>query len=177
MAGDTIDLHGQFVDEAEAILGARIRDARARGQPHLHVIVGKGNHSVGHVRKIGPAVEAMCRDMGIHYAVEENEGRLYVDLTGGQVGAVPPPLPQQPAGHQGGYAGAAAGYPGAQHGGGYQPQQHQQPYQQPHQQQQQQQQHHYQQQQQQQQGDGVEELAKKFLPKIVRELKACCIVM
>ena len=57
VADDTIDLHGQFVEEAEDILEARIKDAQARGQTHLHVIVGRGNHSVGHVQKIKPRVE------------------------------------------------------------------------------------------------------------------------
>ena len=37
VADDTIDLHGQFVEEAEDILEARIRSARAQGQTHLHV--------------------------------------------------------------------------------------------------------------------------------------------
>ena len=37
---DTIDLHGQFVEEAEEILEARIRYARQTGQTHLHVYVG-----------------------------------------------------------------------------------------------------------------------------------------
>ena len=37
VAGDTIDLHGQFVEEAEDILELRIRHARAQGQTHLHV--------------------------------------------------------------------------------------------------------------------------------------------
>ena len=35
--GDTIDLHGQFVEEAERILEQRVRYARATGQTHLHV--------------------------------------------------------------------------------------------------------------------------------------------
>lgn len=35
--GDTIDLHGQFVEEAKDILEQRIRYARANGQTHLHV--------------------------------------------------------------------------------------------------------------------------------------------
>lgn len=35
--GDTIDLHGQFVEEAERILEERIRYARGAGQGHLHV--------------------------------------------------------------------------------------------------------------------------------------------
>jgi len=35
--GDTIDLHGQFVEEAEEILEQRIRYAQQNGQSHLHV--------------------------------------------------------------------------------------------------------------------------------------------
>ena len=34
---DTIDLHGQFVEEAEDILEARIRYAQQSHQQHLHV--------------------------------------------------------------------------------------------------------------------------------------------
>lgn len=168
MAGDTIDLHGQFVEEAEDILEARIRDARARGQTHLHVIVGKGNHSVGHVQKIKPRVEQVCREMGLDYATEANEGRMYIDLTGGKVGS-PPPLPQQPSGYHGGYSS----------GGGYQPGYQQQHHgqQQHHAHQEHHQQHHQQHQQQQKPEDEIEELAMKCLPGIVRELKACCIVM
>lgn len=37
VAGDTIDLHGQFVEEAEEILEQRIRYAQSQGQTHLHV--------------------------------------------------------------------------------------------------------------------------------------------
>ena len=36
---DTIDLHGQFVQEAEDILARRIQAAQARGDDHLHVSV------------------------------------------------------------------------------------------------------------------------------------------
>lgn len=36
---DTIDLHGQFVEEAEEILEERIKYAKAHGQTHLHVYV------------------------------------------------------------------------------------------------------------------------------------------
>lgn len=172
MADDTIDLHGQYVEEAEQILGARIREARARNQNHLHVIVGKGNHSAGHVQKIRPAVEDMCREMGIHCAVEENEGRIYVDLsgTGGGISA-PPPLPQQPSGHQGGYGNA--GYPGTQYGGhhGQQQQHHQKPHQQHHQQQQG---YH---QQQQYQGDQGAQAMDDLVPKVARKLLSCCVVM
>ncbi|EAQ91387.1 hypothetical protein CHGG_03322 [Chaetomium globosum CBS 148.51] len=117
IAEDTIDLHGQFVEEAEDILEERIRYAQSTGQSHLHVIVGKGNHSTGHVQKLKPRVERVCREAGLDYATEENEGRIYVDLKGGRVEA-PPPLPAQPGGYHGGYGGAG--------GGGHHQQQHQQ---------------------------------------------------
>lgn len=39
VAADTIDLHGQFVEEAEDILEQRIKYARDHGQTHLHVYV------------------------------------------------------------------------------------------------------------------------------------------
>ena len=95
MAADTIDLHGQFVEEAEDILEARIRDARAREQAHLHVIVGKGNNSTGGVQKLKPRVERVCREMGLDFATEENAGRIYIDLTGGNI-TTPPPIGKPP---------------------------------------------------------------------------------
>ncbi|KAK4123224.1 DUF1771-domain-containing protein [Parathielavia appendiculata] len=109
VAEDTIDLHGQFVEEAEDILEERIRYAQSTGQSHLHVIVGKGNHSTGHVQKLKPRVERLCQELGLDYATEENEGRMYVDLRGGRVEA-PPPLPAQPPGYQGGYGGGGGGH-------------------------------------------------------------------
>ena len=120
----------------------------------LSSIVGKGNHSANHIQKIKPRVEQVCRELGLQYATEENAGRIYVNLTGGE--AVMPPS----TGHQGG----SSGYPG-----------HQQGYQ-GHQQGHQQQQHG--QGQGQQQPDELEEFAKKMLPKVLRKLeKACCVVM
>lgn len=91
---DTIDLHGQYVEEAEAIVEQRIRYAKSTGQNHLHVIVGKGNHSVNHVQKIKPMVERVCQEEGLQYHTEENAGRIYVNLTGGA--AHPPSQWQQP---------------------------------------------------------------------------------
>lgn len=159
---DTIDLHGQFVEEAEDIVEERIKYARSTGQTHLHVIVGKGNHSPGHVQKIKPRVEKVCQELGLQYNTEPNEGVLYVNLQGGA-----PVRPQQP--YQGGNSG---GYPGGgqqQHGGQQQSGG--------------QQQHGGQQQsgqgQQQQGGQGeIEKLALKMLPKVLRKLeKACCVMM
>lgn len=123
---DTIDLHGQFVEEAEDILEERIRYAQSHGQTHLHVIVGKGNHSVNHVQKIKPRVEQVCQELGLQYHVEPNEGRIFVDLTGGQVN-------MQQVNNWGGYQ--QQGYQQSHVGG----QQQQAGYAQPHQQQQQQQ--------------------------------------
>lgn len=135
VAGDTVDLHGQYVEEAEEILEQRIRFAKQNGQQHLHVIVGKGNHSPGHIQKIKPRVEALCKELGLQEHTEQNEGRIYIDLTGG---SAPPPAggynyeqhqqPQHqnygqphyqtayPSGNnpQYSYAQAAGGYPGSQ---------------------------------------------------------------
>ncbi|KAL4743331.1 hypothetical protein BDV11DRAFT_122865 [Aspergillus similis] len=150
---DTIDLHGQFVEEAEDILEERIKYAKSQGQTHLHVIVGKGNHSVNHVQKIKPRVEKVCRELGLQYATEENEGRIYVNLTGGAADSIP----FKPS-----------------YGHGHQQQHHQQPHQQqPHHQ-------HQQQHQQQQQGnqDEIEQVVNAILPRVLRKLeKACCVVM
>jgi DNA-nicking Smr family endonuclease len=136
---DTIDLHGQYVEEAENILRKKIKEARQQNQTHLHVIVGKGNHSQNHVQKIKPAVERMCNEMGLAHRVEHNEGRIYIDLTGNQ--NIPAQLPPPGQSHYGnsGYSAHQQGYQQPASAG----------YQQPHHQQQ-----HYQQQQQQQQDDG-----------------------
>jgi Smr domain len=163
VASDTIDLHGQFVEEAEDILEERIRYAKSTGQTHLHVIVGKGNHSAAHIQKIKPRVEQICQQEGLQYHTEPNEGRIYINLAGGPATDMPPigqGYPQQ------------QGYPGGQQ---------QQPYGG--------QQEHYDGQQQypgqaqgqgqgQGQDDEVEKLVVKFLPRIMRKLEQnCCVVM
>lgn len=165
---DTIDLHGLYVEEAEDVLEERIRAARGRGESHLHVIVGKGNHSRGHVQKIKPRVEQVCRELGLGYKTEENEGRIFVNLQGGNVGSMPPP-PQLGEGY--GYG----GYPGQQQHGGYgSGQQHHAG-----QSHGAQGQHHggQGQQHQNQQNDEVEEMVRKGLPKLFKALKGCCVVM
>lgn len=160
VAEDTIDLHGQYVEEAEDILEERIKYARQHGQTHLHVIVGKGNHSVNHIQKIKPRVEQVCRELGLQYSTEENAGRMYVNLTGGPATMPPAHQYQQPQPSYGG-----GGYPGQQ---------------QPYPQQQQQQQHQQYSQQGQQQGgqqDDLEAIVEKVLPRVMRKLGDCCIVM
>lgn len=145
VAGDTIDLHGQYVEEAEEILEQRIRYAKSTGQSHLHVIVGKGNHSPGHIQKIKPRVEQVCQELGLQYRTEQNEGRMYINLQGGSAEQAPhydhgnQHQPQQQGygqphyqtaypmggytGQNGSYAQAAGGYPGQQQQGGMQYQQ------------------------------------------------------
>lgn len=157
LPSDTIDLHGLYVEEAEEILEKRINAARGRGEGHLNVIVGKGNHSAGGVRKIGPAVIELCRKRGLKVEEEAgNQGKLIVTL--GEEGA----------GHGGG-GGQGHGRYGKQ-------QQHQQH--QPQQQHQQHQQQHQQQQHQQQQEPPNElgELAKAAAPKLIKKLQGCCII-
>lgn len=146
---DCIDLHGQFVEEAERILEQRIRADQSRGQTHLHAIVGKGNHSAGHVQKIKPKVEELCRELGLKYRTEENEGRIFINLQGGE----PLGSGDMPAHYGGGYSGSQ------QHGGGKpnKPQQHGG---------------------QQSQEDEIAQMVEKQLPRILRKLeKACCVVM
>ncbi|KAI9742247.1 MAG: hypothetical protein M1818_004147 [Claussenomyces sp. TS43310] len=170
VADDTIDLHGQFVEEAEDILEQRIRYAQQTGQTHLHVIVGKGNHSVDHIQKIKPRVERVCHELRLQYATEDNAGRMYINLQGG-----PAVMPDYSNGHHG------PAHPQGQlhHGGyqgGYQPQQPQQAW--AGQGQPQYGQHPHQQQQQQNNGnDEVEQIVKKVLPRVIRKLEGCCAVM
>ena len=183
VAGDTIDLHGLFVEEAEEVLEERIKAGKQRGEDHLHVIVGKGNHSRDHVQKIKPRVEQVCQQLGLQYRTEENEGRMFVNLQGGAVHSMPPP-PQAPS--YGGYPGGQ--HNGGQHNGGQQHggqqhggQQHggqQHGGQQYGGQQQGGQQYGGQQQagQQNNQNDEIEEMVKKGLPKLLKMLK-CCTVM
>ena len=149
--GDAIDLHGQFVEEAERILEQRIRADQAAGQTHLHAIVGKGNHSSGHVQRLKPKVEELCREMGLRYRTEDNAGRIYINLQGGEPQG-PEDIPSGGAHH-----GAQSGYPGAQHGG-----QHGGGHQQ----------------QQGQEQDEIAQMVEKVLPRVLRKLeKHCCVVM
>ncbi|KAL8748910.1 MAG: hypothetical protein Q9199_007998 [Rusavskia elegans] len=199
--GDTIDLHGQFVEEAEDILEQRIRYARSHGETHLHVIVGKGNHSYNHIQKIKPRVEQLCREQGLQYSTEHNAGRMYINLQGG-----PPQMPQhlisdhnayeehhlqqhgqqqhygqqhhpqqqqgQQYGQQQGYQQQYPGGPQYQQGDGYTGGPQQQQYHG------QQQQHHLQQQGHNQQNEQIEKAVKKYLPKLLKKLeRSCCTIM
>ena len=110
--------------------------------------------------------------MGLQYSTENNAGRIYINLQGGPA-QMPPQFSHENGGgygptyggnhgqqHHGGHGGQGGGYPG----------------------QQQQQQHHggnhqQQQQQQQQQNAEIEAAVKRYLPRIIRKLEGCCVVM
>eukprot|EP00842_Homolaphlyctis_polyrhiza_P005135 jgi/Hompol1/5622/HPOL_000860-RA len=49
-----IDLHGQFVHEAEQLAEERIVAARQAGLDSVVIIYGKGIHSADHVQKLKP---------------------------------------------------------------------------------------------------------------------------
>jgi hypothetical protein len=120
------------------------------------------------VQKIKPRVEQVCRELGLQYRTEANEGRMYVNLQGGSVDHMPPP-PQAPSyGGGGGYPGQHGGqqHGGQQHGGQHGGQQYHGG-----------QQHGGQHQQQQNNGnDEIEQMVKKGLPKLLKKL-GCCTVM
>ena len=143
----------------------------ADSEPGHNSIVGKGNHSPAHVQKLKPAVERICRDLGVQYAAEENAGRIYIDLTGGPAQMPPyghPHYPQQQQEQY--YGGGGSGQQQYQQGGGYPGQQHGH----------QQQQHHPQHEQQghaNAQNAEIEAAVKKFLPRVLRKLEGCCVVM
>ena len=143
-------------------------------------IVGKGNHSPGHIQKIKPKVEQICQELGLQYSSEPNAGRMYINLQGG-----PAVMPEHlTSAHGGGYAQGYGGYHG---GSGHQQQGYQGAPTYP--QMNYQQQGGYQgqqQQQQQQQGGGqqqdpnaeLEAEVKKYLPTVLRMCQRnCCTVM
>ncbi|KAI1167859.1 DUF1771-domain-containing protein [Nemania serpens] len=160
-AGDTIDLHGQSVEQALSILTGRIQRDQQTGQTHLHVIVGKGNHSENHIQKLKPAVEELCQELRLQYETEENAGRVYIDLQGGDVGQMPP-LPPQPPTQHAGYGDRPYHSHQTVHHTGQQHQQHQQ---------QQHQQHYGVQNQEEQLYDEIETSLTKLFKKY------CCTVM
>ena len=118
---DEIDLHGQRVEEMVSILDRELLERRQKGMTYVHVIVGKGIHSQDHIPKIKPAVEELCSQRGYQWRLEENDGRIYVELPPLQQ-QTPPPEPGYGYGGQQQQAGGYQGYAGQQQAtGGYQP--------------------------------------------------------
>jgi Domain of unknown function (DUF1771)/Smr domain len=131
---DEIDLHGQRVDEIIPILDQELKERCEEGMTYVHIIVGKGNHSKDGIPKIKPAVEELCNQRGYQWRLEQNEGRIYIELPRPvRQEQTPPPEPgygydgqqQQPPGGYPGYAGqqqAVGGYQQYPQQGNVQPQ-------------------------------------------------------
>lgn len=105
------------------------------------------------MQKIKPKVEEVCRELGLQYSTEDNSGRIYVNLQGGE--AIPPSHGGGGGGHQDQeYRPPHGGY--GNQDGGYQPHE-------PH--------HQHPPQQEDEMDDGL-------VPFLLRKLeKACCAVM
>ncbi|CCG82989.1 Smr domain protein [Taphrina deformans PYCC 5710] len=98
---DELDLHGLHVEEAKYYTEQRIIACKQRRNNHLHIIVGKGIHSVDHVQKLKPAIEDLCQKHNFKYTTEHNEGRIYVEFpSDGQTGFLAPGSAGQYAGVQ-----------------------------------------------------------------------------
>jgi DNA-nicking Smr family endonuclease len=122
---DEFNLHGQHVDEITEIIDDELVRRRDEGMTYVHIIVGQGHHSDNHDPKIKPAVEELCRQRGYVYRIEENKGRIYVELASQP--NQPQETPQVPvdygyAGQQQQPSGGYQGYYGQQQQavGGYQ---------------------------------------------------------
>jgi len=110
------------------------------------------------MQKIKPRVEKVCQELGLQYSTEANAGVMYVNLQGGPAVAPPSNHQNQPQ-HGGNQGGSQPG--GQQQHGAYPGNQ----------------QHQNQGQQQNNNNEDVEKLAKKLLPKVIKKLEGCCVVM
>jgi len=79
----SVDLHGLYVQEAIEYTEKAIKSAKSEGLTELRLIVGKGNHSENHVRKIAPAVNKLMKQEHLTAAPEPgNYGVIVVHLAG-----------------------------------------------------------------------------------------------
>lgn len=154
-----------------------------------HSIVGKGNHSSNHIQKLKPKVEEVCRDLGenhcslmpikhrlillgLQYSTEHNAGRIYINLQGGAA-QMPSHLISDPGAYahhnpsqyHGQNQFVSPQGPQPQYPGGHQGYQGHQP-------------HAHHQQAGNAQDEEIERVVKRYLPKLLRQLKrSCCTVM
>ncbi|PVF94052.1 DUF1771-domain-containing protein [Serendipita vermifera] len=86
-APNEVDLHGLYVKEAIERTEEAIQAAQQRGDPDIHLIVGKGLHSQGHVAKLKPAIQDLIVKYQLAAALDPNNaGVLIVQLGGAQRG-------------------------------------------------------------------------------------------
>ncbi|KZV86585.1 DUF1771-domain-containing protein [Exidia glandulosa HHB12029] len=82
-----VDLHGLYAREAITYADRSIEEARARGQSHIRLIVGKGMHSKGGASKLRPAIEELMQKHQLVASMDpHNAGVLVVDLGGASQG-------------------------------------------------------------------------------------------
>ncbi|KAI0344547.1 DUF1771-domain-containing protein [Trametopsis cervina] len=82
-AANEVDLHGLQVKEALEFTERALQDAQRRGDPEIHLIVGKGLHSEGQKAKIKPAVEELMVKYQLVAELDpHNAGVLIVSLDG-----------------------------------------------------------------------------------------------
>ncbi|KAJ6593813.1 hypothetical protein B0H19DRAFT_1092100 [Mycena capillaripes] len=76
-----IDLHGLYVKEAIEHTDRALEEAKSRGDSEVHLIVGKGLHSQGHVAKIKPAIEELMQKHQLFAELDpHNAGVLIVQM-------------------------------------------------------------------------------------------------
>ncbi|KAJ7925211.1 hypothetical protein B0H13DRAFT_1975496 [Mycena leptocephala] len=91
-----IDLHGLFVKEAIEHTDRALEEAKQRGDSQLHLIVGKGLHSQGHVAKIKPAIEELMQKHQLFAELDpHNAGVLIVQMGTDQRGVGPDEIAQR----------------------------------------------------------------------------------
>jgi len=82
-----VDLHGLYVKEAISHTEQAIQAAQRRGDPAIHLIVGKGLHSQGRVAKVKPAIEGLMTKYQLAARLDpQNDGVLIVQLGGAERG-------------------------------------------------------------------------------------------
>lgn len=79
-----VDLHGLYVDEAliKARESIQLKLKEPKGSRHIVFIVGMGNHSVGGLRKIKPALEEMIHTQYGYLCVPDkpHNGCVWVEI-------------------------------------------------------------------------------------------------
>ncbi|KAJ6499391.1 hypothetical protein C8R45DRAFT_982265 [Mycena sanguinolenta] len=82
-----IDLHGLYVKEAIEHTDRALQEAKNRGDSEIHLIVGKGLHSTGHIAKIKPAIEELMQKHQLFAELDpQNAGVLICKLDSEQGG-------------------------------------------------------------------------------------------
>jgi len=85
-----IDLHGLYVKEAIEQTDRALQEAKRRGDSEVHLIVGKGLHSQGHVAKIKPAIEELMQKHQLSAELDPHNAGVLIVRLGNEQGGVGP---------------------------------------------------------------------------------------